>query len=220
MKRLVTLLLLVCGCIRGQAQLLTDPTTNNITDVKSSINITPKTLLYIDSTASFTAGEVLAKPFFQLNNFKLRKSIPAGMIHFSYYLKFSMSNDTDSSQIFFLYPGSLFDKIILYKTGLITEAIIDTGNPDGYKKISLLPHQQATILACLKPVKIENVSINPQLIRADFLENFKLAMLNTRSEIKNFGFVMSGVLLMMILFMGTNFILSKRNCLGTQPALL
>ena len=210
MKRIATLLLLHCACMAAAAQFVPDIAVINSADVKTSINISSKTLLFIDSTASLTAEGVLQKPFFPLENFKKRRAIPPVMIPYGYFLKFIISNSADTPQSVFHYPGSLYDKIRLYSIGQQTHAIANTGENAGYKKMSLAPHQQITVLAFLKPIKSESVFINPQLIRSDFLDDYRLITLNTRAEIKTFGYVLSGVLLMMILFMLTNFVLNRR----------
>ena len=66
------------------------------------------------------------------------------------------------------------------------------------------------ILVYLKPVKSEAISINPVLVVDNFLENFNLIQYSYHTETKIFGYIISGILLMMIVFMSVNFIISKK----------
>ncbi len=209
MKRLVTLSLLLFACISSRAQLNADTTVINAADVKTSINIAGKTALFIDSTASLPVADALLRPFFPLENFK-KQRIPVWMVQYAYFIKFILSNTADTTQLIYLTPGSYFDKINLYKVAGSPQPVANPDDPSGYRKIILAPHEHTTILVRLKPVKCEIVALNPQLIQGNYFDNYRLQTLNTRSYIKTFGYVLSGVLLMMIIFMGTNFILSHK----------
>lgn len=210
MRPLVTLLLIWTICFPARAQ---EPADSNLIDgakIKTSTVINRQTMFYIDSTSAQPLETILKKSFIPLEKLKQRKALTAGMIEYTYYLRFGLRNNADSVQTFYLYPGSLFEEISLFD---ITNDAIPVSDPeehDGYRRFSVQPGQTMQVLTRLRPVKYESEQINTQLIRSDFIDSFKLASLNTRSEIKTFGYVLSGILLMMILFMGANFVISLK----------
>ncbi len=211
MKRFLTLLILFYASTYGHAQVTADPAVINITTVTDTTNIISKTQLFIDSSDALSPEAASQKSFSPLADFKNRKGIPPGMIPYAYFLKFVVSNTADTALTVYLFPGALYDKITIYSIKQKIEQLIDAGNDPGFKKITLAPREQTTILVYLKFVKSETAYIATHLVSAGFIENFKLLMLNRHPEIRIFGYVLSGVLLMMILFMGANFILSGRN---------
>lgn len=209
MKRFLTLLLLHFICINCPAQLTPDSAVTDLAALSNAKNIVSITQLYIDSSTTLPVKDVLQKKFSPLENFKYRNSIPSEMVHYVYYLQFFLRNSADTALTAYLYPGTHFDKIRLYKTGPTIEPLT-TDSKEGYGRIRLSAHEQTGVLVFLQPTRTSNVYISPQVINSHYQENFRLTQLNTRAEIKTFGYILSGVLLMMVLFMAANFILSKR----------
>ena len=210
MKRFITTVIYLFTVAAGYTQDLPDTATTDIAAIYGTRSIVSKTMLYIDSSSSATPEEVFKKTFFPLSDFKYRLSIPADMIGYAYFLKFSLLNSADSVLTVFLRPGAFFSVFSLYKIRSKPELLSGKDDNTGYCKITLLPHEQATVLAYLRPAKSEMISISPAVIAEDFLENFKIITQNYHSPIKTFGFIISGILLMMILFMSANFIISKK----------
>jgi signal transduction histidine kinase len=97
----------------------------------------------------------------------------------------------------------------LYKLNQPFSPIDDDEEP-GYIKLSLAAGETGEILVYLKPVKREWISIGPKMISSDFLKNYQLANLEDTGQIKVVGYVLSGLLLMMMLFMLTNYIVNRR----------
>ena len=210
MKRFLTLLLLSFACSCGYAQLTNADSAIDITTVTDSTNIIGATQLFIDKTAALGPDQVLQKPFIALKDFKYRRTIPPGMIPYSFYVKFNLFNSADTARSIYLYPGALFNKISIFKIRQRVEPITGAGAISGYRKITLAAGEHSEILVCLRPVKNETAFIATHLITPGYLETFKLIVLSYHGEIKVFGYIISGVLLMMILFMGTNYFLSYK----------
>jgi len=98
----------------------------------------------------------------------------------------------------------------LYKIGQKPVKINNADSISGYRKLTLAPEEQCYVIAYLKPLKNEFNAITPLFISAGFVNNYKMFILGHKSELQIFGLVLSGVLLMMILFMATNFIISRK----------
>lgn len=132
------------------------------------------------------------------------------MVTFSYYLKIFASNHSAKEITAYLYPGSHFEQIELYKVGQEPVKISKTGGISGYGKLTLAAGEQCDVLVYLKPLKNEFVSITPLLINDNFVDDYKLFVLGHKNDQQIFGLILSGVLLMMIMFMITNYILSRK----------
>ena len=221
MKRFLPLFVVILNGMTGHAQFAADSAVTNIARITDTVNIISRTVLYIDSSSDLTPAQVMQKRFTPLSDFKYRRSIPPEMITFSFYIKFVVANDPDSARSVYLYPGVLFDDMAIYRIITPSAVAMPPGgqNPEllrgsddqyGFRKITLGPGEKAAFLVYLKPVKNETAYIATHLVNDKFIEIFKLINLNIRSQIRTFGYVMSGVLLMMILFMAVNYILSSR----------
>ena len=181
-----------------------------MSSIKEDSSLQSKTLLFIDSSSSLSVTDVLGKTFIPLTDFKSRKRIPTGMVTFSYFLKIFLSNHSEKEADAYLYPGSLFEQIDVYKIGQRPVKIDQADSIAGYRKLTLVPGEQCYVIVHMKPLKNEFNAIIPLLINADFVTNYKLFILGHKSELQIFGLVLSGVLLMMILFMLTNYIISRK----------
>jgi signal transduction histidine kinase len=210
LKRFVTLFIFYFTVNFCKGQIPTDSTYIFIAAINEDSSLLNKTLLYIDSSSSLSISEVLQKPFSPLKNFKGRKRLPPGIINYTFYLKIFLNNNTDKEISAYLYPGSYYTHYEIYK---IRQAAIKINNADsipGYRKITLAAGEAGYILAELKPLKNEFNHIKPLLINDRFIKSYKQYIVGHKSDMQIYGLVLSGVLLMMILFMFTNFIISKK----------
>jgi signal transduction histidine kinase len=210
LKQLTTLLLfLFIGCFcKGQSALVSD--TVFIADIKTESNLLDKTLFYFDSSSSLPVSEVLQKRFFRLQSINGRIKVKPEIISCTAYLKILLKNNWDKETSAYLAPGIYFTRYNLYKTAQQTVTLQDSGITSIYKKITLAAGEATFILLQIKPLKTEFGSINPMLINTGYIEQHKIILTRYKGDIQVFGLVLSGVLLMMILFMLTNFIISGK----------
>jgi signal transduction histidine kinase len=181
-----------------------------IADIKNESNLLSKTLFYFDSSSTLSPEEVLQKPFerFKTNYPKVR--LKPESVSSTIYLKILLKNNTGKQIAAYLNPGIYFTKYDVYKIQDQTISVEDSGNVTNYKKIELAAGTTGIFLLEIKPLKTELGSISPVLINADYLAEYKIVLTRHKSDIQIFGLVLSGVLLMMILFMVTNFIISRK----------
>lgn len=205
---LIVTLTVVSVCIAHPQQ------DSGITDIAAfidTVNIIKSSYLLVDKTDTLTPEQALEKSFIPLADFKQRRNIQPSMIPYGYYLKFSVSNSADTSMAVYFFPGYLYDKINVFKiVNGKPERITDIGNKSGYKKITLAAKERSEILVYMKFVKSETAFIATHLISSEFIDTYRILSANSRPEIRIFGYILSGILLMMILFMAANYILSRR----------
>ncbi|HMK03076.1 MAG TPA: 7TM diverse intracellular signaling domain-containing protein [Ferruginibacter sp.] len=210
MKRSIALFIFYFALAFCNAQVIKDTTRVNIASVHEDSSILSQTLLYIDSSSSLSPAEALQKTFWPLKKLKSRRGIPPDMIGFTYFLKIPVSNESEKEQSVYLYPGSYFSKTELYKSGQELLEPEDADSISGYRKLTLAPGEHSFVLFQLKPLKNEFNSIIPLVINKDYVNDYKEMVLGTKTEVQIIGLILSGVLLMMILFMITNFLIDKK----------
>ena len=210
MKQFVTLLLFCFAVSFGKAQFVSDSNLVDIALFNEDSNLVTKTLLFIDSSGSLSAAEVLQKTFSPLAAYKYRNRISPAAVPFIYFLKFFVTNKSEKEIAVFVYPGSYFKQIELYKVKQQQYRIENTSNIPGYRKLTLAAGEECYVLVYLKPLKNEFNSIAPVLIREGFIKSYKQIVVGNKNDLQIYGLILSGVLFMMILFMITNFIISYK----------
>ncbi len=210
MKRLVTLLsfyFIVCFC---KAQVIRDSSAVLIATINEQKSLAKKTLVYIDSSSSLSPETVLQKTFTPLTRFAPRKSLTPNLITYTFYLKIFLYNNTENDISGYINPGFYFKAFELYK--LTPGAVKITANDGilGYRKIKLVAGESCYVLVALKPLKNDFSFIQPIFINEAYIGNYTTYIAGYKTDVQIYGLVLSGVLLMMILFMFTNFIISQK----------
>jgi signal transduction histidine kinase len=204
---LLPLLFIACFC-KAQPAAVTD--TVFINDTKNESNLLENTFFYFDSSSSLSVPEVLQKHFFRLQSSNGRIKINPEIISCTAYLKILLKNNATKEISVYITPGFYFTGYNIYKTAQQNITIQDSGNSSIYKKVTLAAGETANILMQVKPLKSEFGSINPMLVDEGYLQQHKTILTRYKGDIQIFGLVLSGVLLMMILFMLTNYIISSK----------
>ncbi len=209
LKQFVTLLLAYFISLTIRAQAPADTSAVDVSTVADTLTILTKTQLLVDSNSSLSLDQALQKKFSPLIDFPKRKWLPPAMVAFSYYLKFTVYNSSAQPVTTYLLPGLRFEKKVLYKIRPQMKGVEDDEDP-GYLPLVMAPGERCEVLVYLKPLKTESDFIFPRLIETHFLESYKLIYYGNYRNIKTLGYVLSGILLMMMFFMLTNFILNLK----------
>jgi signal transduction histidine kinase len=210
LKRTAALLTFLLIGIFCKGQPTPDSITIHISDLEKTGSLLEKTVIYIDSSSSLTFSEVLQKSFSKPVFVNERIKIAPNLVTATYYLKILLNNNTPASTSVYVFPGIYFSSIKLYKIGNQPVIFSNSNENAPFKKIVLTPGEKEYFLLQLKPLKNEFNYINPLLIKEADLLSHKAIVAEHKSDIQIFGLVLSGVLLMMIFFMLTNFILSYK----------
>lgn len=210
MRRLITLSVFFFTIIFCNAQAVTDTVPVNIAAINEDSSILSKTLIFADSTSALSVSDVLTQSFSPLILSRYRKKVTPERITNSFYLKFLVSNDSEKEKSAYLYVGPRYKEITLYKIGGGLQSIKNADSIAGYRKFTLAAGEKCYILAVLKPLKSEFGGITPILINRDFISFYKNFLIGHKNDLQIFGLILSGVLLMMILFMITNFAISPK----------
>lgn len=210
MKQLTTLLLFLCVGVFCNGQSASIPDTFFLADNRSESNLLGKSQYYFDNSSSLPVSEVLLKPF---NSFKTRYPkirVEPKTVTSTLYLKIWLKNNTAKHVTAYINPSIYFTKYNVYKIDQPQIIPQDITNVSNYKKIMLEAGKTCCFLLEIKPLKTEMGSISPVLINAGYLEAYNLDITKQKSSMQVFGLILSGVLLMMILFMLANFVTSGK----------
>ena len=210
MKRIAALLVFYFIVLTCTAQFFPAPDPIDISLIREDSSILNRTRIFIDSTSVLPIHDVLQKDFFSLPEKKRRLSIPESMVTRIYYLKIAVENNSAKETSAWFSPGGYFEKIELYK---IVNGRLEDGNATvipGYRKFTLAAGEHCQLLIRLKPLKNEFDYVGPLLINEKYINPYQIFHVAQRSNLQVFGFIMSGVLFMMILFMITNFIINRK----------
>ena len=181
-----------------------------VADLSGETNLISKTQILVDSTNAYSINDVLQKPFIALEDFTERKKIPPHLIRNTFYLQIHLSNPSNKPVSGFFYPGNYYSSIELYKIGQSPVLMLNTDSISGFIKLTLAAGETVTYLVKLTMVKNDFNYIDPQFINAAFFNKFRSHIIGNKTNIQIYGLVLSGVLLMMILFMITNYIISLK----------
>jgi signal transduction histidine kinase len=194
----------------SKAQHRVDTAYIDIALIKQDSNIVSESLLFIDSSSELAVANVMQKTFSPLEDHLERKRLSPASIPFTYYLKFFVRNSSEKEISVYFYPGLYYKQIDLYKVHTQPVIIENNSNLSGYRKLTLAAGEACFALARLEPLKNEFNSIAPVLISDSYINIYKQVVAGNKTDIKIFGLIFSGILLMMILFMISNFIIAYK----------
>jgi signal transduction histidine kinase len=211
-KRIICLAAFLISFSATQSQTGIDSAAVDVAQINDSVLVLKKALLFIDSNKIATPDNLVQQHFISLYSFPGRKSIPAGVVPKQVYLKYSLVNSGSSAKTFYIFPGQLFTEIQAYRQKADGKLVLldQKGSPQGYTRMTMEAGERTTCFQQLTFCKNPKNYILPQVISGDYLDNYEKISYNDEMILRINGFVLSGVLLMMIMFMAANFWLSKK----------
>jgi signal transduction histidine kinase len=141
-----------------------------------------------------------------------KKDIAAKFINKKLVLRFYLSNSAGIPDSVWFFPGFYYSSIQLYRLNgnkLNKLPVIEPNFPDsiGYRLITLAPQDSAIFLAELHFVKTYTNYIKPRIIQKPYFPAFLYELSSTNFYVNMVTYIFCGLLLMMILFSGANYIL-------------
>ncbi len=210
MKQFVTLLIFYFSVIFCNAQVAADSTQVFIADTHEETALLTKTLIYTDKSSALPVNDVLQKTFIPLTEFKARRRLQPELMTYTFYLKVFLNNNSDHEIRGYLSPGLHFTHFSLYKMNGQTIKLNNNDSIFGFRKITLAAGESCYVLARIQPLKNDINFIAPLYINEDYIDKYRTYVVGRKTDLQIYSLVLSGVLLMMILFMITNFIISKK----------
>ena len=214
MRKLINLLFFILFCHAANAQLPTDSTCPDVSLFKDYQAIDSNCLVFIDSNNVADTGNILLQQhWIAFNSLKLKRSfVPRYWISKTVYLKFTLQNRSSLPDTIDFYPGISFQDITLYKILPLNslQLIKDESKADGTQPIKLLANEKTSFIAVLHFTKRTLNVFHPQIIQQRYLATFQQIFYTGTYNQLVVGYMLSGLLLMMIFFNAANFRLSRK----------
>lgn len=171
-----------------------------------------KTELFIDSTGMLPLKEIVQKKFFPLNAYSKKDKLSNDHIPYTFYLRFTLLNNSSKPLGFYFYPGKLYKSLQLYAATTNTEMRLEkTGFiKDGFVPLQIGAEQTMAYIVKGKFFKNSSNSIESRLISAAHIQLFKNELFQSLNDKKTAGIVLSGMLLMMILVTLLNYLITRK----------
>lgn len=178
--------------------------------IKLSVPIEGESRIYIDSANGMGSNQLTGLPINQTIDRSFASKIPARDINRNFYLRFRITNDTDTSTRLFFLPGFYFREIVLYKmtdSGGVSDsipAISGPGNENNFNpivgEIKLDSGESATFIARLKFIKTTVNNLRPMLSQDFYLPSLIASIQNERRISAIITYLICGIMLMMMIY--------------------
>jgi signal transduction histidine kinase len=184
----------------------------NMDTVQNIATISSSCYLLVDSNEIIKPGNVLNYQFVPLHDIFNAKYLPSRLAPHTFYLKFTLKNDSSSIKNYFLYPGKVYRSFQLYKVvqGNQLQKLETSGLRTGFIPFTMEAAATTTYILQAKFYKTQFNDIQATIIAPHILKAFQSRMYETMTEKKVVGIVLSGMLLMMILMTFLNFFITQK----------
>ena len=222
LRKFFTIIIFSVLCNLANGQIITDSLCTYTNSFKDFSSLDNNCQIFIDSTNNLTPSAIPPTQWLNLSSLKLKTHIPSEWVNQTVYLKFMLKNDKNSTTTLYFFPGnSLRDITVLKKDTLSNSTLLqlnDNSRVDGYQAIVLRPQEKSFFIVELHFTKRKFNSLTPQIIQESYIEIFQKMTYTVTYNQLIVGYLLSGLLLMMVFYNAANYRLSRKkeflyNCL-------
>lgn len=206
------------ACASGQS--LADSLATDVALFKDVYSIADKCEVLVDSNSTVNLDNILQQQWKNLSWFKIKHFMPASWINKTIYVKFTLQNSSAMRDTVYFYPGNSFRNITLHKI-LPSDSFLkltDESKEDGFQPVYFSANDKTSFIAELHLTKRKFNAFALEIIKKKYLPQYQKILYTSNYNALVIGYLLSGLLLMMIFFNGANFNLSRKkeflyNCL-------
>jgi len=136
-----------------------------------------------------------------------RSRFPPSIIEKELFLKFKLSNHSDSIQKLYFYPGAYFNSIRLFSFDKSNQSFTEVPTDStpvrwqlGFRQFDVKPRDTITFLARLNVLRSTATLLYPVIMQRDFIEPFVAARVQGKKVTNMFTYLVAGIMLMMIIY--------------------
>lgn len=183
-----------------------------LTQLKDSVAISRVCALYIDSNRSHQPEQYQDFSWQPMLRIKPKGFIPSQWINKPLYVRFALANSSDTNMVVSFFPGISYRSIRLFRINPdhSLTPIKDESGGDGFQSIVVKAGEKTNWMARLLCSQTTFNSLNPIIIQKGYQQAFKQIQYNKYYNERIVGFLLSGVLLMMVLFNIANYRLIRK----------
>ncbi|MGG9960599.1 sensor histidine kinase [Ferruginibacter sp. SUN106] len=197
----------------GIGQTIPDSNYIDIALIRDSVLAVDKTLLFFDTANNATIENLPQQKFLPFDRYSYidQKHIPGRLVSTFAYLQIGVSNSAKVKDTVSLFPGALFDKILFYeKTSNGNLKYTGDGSKYGFCNLILKPNEKKVFFIKLDFCRHDFNYLKPQLVQLHYWSTYASVARSRSSGIVSFGYLMSGMLFLMLLFIVVNYILNRK----------
>ena len=193
------------------SQALPDSSYTDIAVIRDSSMAVKKTLLFFDSNNVATLENITRQNFVPFSSFNYRFALRAKLVSKTAYMELALFNSSNVADTVYFFPGLVFNQILFYEVGADKSLqFAGDGSVEGVCNLALAPGEKKVFLVKLEFCRHDYNLLRPQLIKTHYWKAYKAVFYDRVDDIRNFGFVISGMLFLMILFITVNYILTGK----------
>lgn len=183
-----------------------------ISGITDSTLIAPHCQFYVDTKENVTPDSLQGIKWKSLEVHERKSFVPVAWLTHPVYLKFTLHNSSDSTVPFYFIAGNYIRSNKFYRLDASSgiSPLEDKTVGDGFQPFALKAGEKQTYIAEIYFTKRRFNYLTPQVILESYLPKYKKFFYYTVDAQRPVGFVLSGVLLMMIFFTAANFLISKK----------
>ena len=222
MRKFITIISFIICCNISQGQLITDSLCTYVSTFKDFSSLAENCQIFVDSNNTKIPSSILPTEWIKLSSLKLKTHIPSEWVNQTVYLKFLIENDKKNPSTLYFFPGNSLREITVFKKDTVPNSILqqlnDNSKVDGYQAIVLQPKEKSLYIVELHFTKRKFNSLTPQIIQESYIEIFQKMTYTVTYNQLIVGYLLSGLLLMMVFYNAANYTLSRKqeflyNCL-------
>ena len=220
LRKLINILFFILCSNFTRGQFNTDSLYTDISLIKDAGTVADKCLVFIDTNNAANPDNILLQPWIKYSSLKQKHFIPAGWVNKTVYFKFTLQNTSEIRDTVYFFPGNSFRSITCYKIlpSDILQLIKDESKEDGFQPIALAAKEKTSFVVELNFTKRNFNTLYLVMIEKNQLESYQKIFYTLNYSEIIIGYVLCGLLLMMIFFNGANFSLGRKkeflyNCL-------
>ena len=220
LRKLINILFFILCCNFTRGQFNTDSLYTDVSLIKDAGTVANKCLVFIDTNNVANPDNILSQPWIKYSSLKQKHFIPAGWVNKTVYFKFTLENTNEIRDTIYFFPGNSFRSITCYKIlpSDILQLIKDESKGDGFQPIALAAKEKTSFIIELNFTKRNFNTLYLVMIEKNQLESYQKIFYTLNYSEIIIGYVLCGLLLMMIFFNGANFSLGRKkeflyNCL-------
>lgn len=220
LRKLINILFFILCSNFTRGQFNTDSLYTDISLIKDAGTVADKCLVFIDTNNVANPDNILSQPWIKYSSLKQKHFIPAGWVNKTVYFKFTLQNTSEIRDTVYFFPGNSFRSITCYKIlpSDILQLIKDESKEDGFQPIALAAKEKTSFVVELNFTKRNFNTLYLVMIEKNQLESYQKIFYTLNYSEIIIGYVLCGLLLMMIFFNGANFSLGRKkeflyNCL-------
>jgi signal transduction histidine kinase len=126
-------------------------------------------------------------------------------------LQTGLFNNSDTASSIYFFPGKIFSKIIFYEIKAGGQlAYAGNGSEEGICQLSLGPKEKKVFIIQLEFCRYDYNTLVPQLVQPAYLNTYRSMYGNKDEDLRNVGFLLSGMLFLMALFVIVNYVVTLK----------